>query len=220
MEKEKLFKIANDQRRGKNILDTETKKEGFGVDMSFGEYALIVCNRSPQAYGPMLEKRIISELGDAVSRVSSKKNRGDLKLRNTDEHMEIKVTCLDSTKKFNIVQVREYQDIKFYIIVIIHPEEQSTSYKYDLLCIPHTDVVAIVKEYGGSAHGTKESVKGNKNKELRVTLNYNKHKHVIDKYRVNDFAQLKKKLMGENYEMPKIQSTIFEYYTLPRRLFE
>ena len=212
-----LQDIANISRYVKNILDRDTKVKEFGNDLSFGEFAQIICNRVPQAYGIILQNRVNRiELADVAEGVSAGKDRGDQKIRGTDDHNEIKVSCLSPIGNYNMVQLREHQDIKNYITIRIKPKEWVTSYEYDILCMPEDAAMELVKKFGGLAHGTPDATKENKNTETRITLNYVKHAYLVREYKVDSFTELKKKLMGDNYEKPPVQGTIFEYYTTPR----
>ena len=212
-----LQDIANISRHVKNILNQATKVKGFGDDLPFGEFAQIICNRVPQAYGIILQNRVNRiELADIAEGVSAGKDRGDQKIKGTDDHNEIKVSCLSTSGNYNMVQLREHQDIKNYIIIRIKPKEWATFYEYDILCMPEVAAIELVKKFGGLAHGTPDATKENKTKETRITLNYVRHDHLVREYRVDSFAELKKKLIGAVYEKPKVQSTIFDYTTLPR----
>jgi len=109
--------------------------------------ALIIAKSylSPQSYGALLEiwikKRM--DLGDKLDNLS-----GDAS--HNIKTFEIKVSIEDKTGKFNYVQLRPSHSVDAYIILNYSITLDEVLWLY----IPHNEMITMINESGGYAHGT------------------------------------------------------------------
>ena len=118
---------------------------------------------NPQSYGIQIQNKWMRMFG--YKSIAKSKNRGDYK--DTDEYVEFKVSYL-SNNTWSIVQLRPYQDVDRYDIMLI-----DNKYNHILYKIPSDKMKSLIDKYGDVAHGTKESNSDNKNIEYRITIKKN-----------------------------------------------
>jgi len=109
--------------------------------------ALIIAKSylSPQSYGALLETWIKKrmDLGDKLDNLS-----GDAS--HNIKTFEIKVSIEDKTGKFNYVQLRPSHSVDAYIILNYSITLDEVLWLY----IPHNEMITMINESGGYAHGT------------------------------------------------------------------
>ena len=109
--------------------------------------ALIIAKSylSPQSYGALLETWIKKrmDLGDKLDNLS-----GDAS--HNIKTFEIKVSIEDKIGKFNYVQLRPSHSVDAYIILNYSITLDEVLWLY----IPHNEMITMINESGGYAHGT------------------------------------------------------------------
>jgi len=137
------------------------KKKGFFKDAYLkarqGDGAnlrLAVTLLSSQSYGPKAEKATISLSEGALTKVPPSAARGDYK-NGEGVHSEHKFSAANfETGKFNLVQIRLWQDLRCYDFAIFSQDDELFEFR-----VPKEKVSEMVKEYGNLAHGTKKELK-------------------------------------------------------------
>lgn len=143
------------------IKELTQQKTKFIESKDFSEF-IIDCKLflNPQSYGSKIEKRWIKDNG--YKKVKSTLNRGDY--QDGDEWVEFKVS-FESQGKWFLLQIRPYQDIDRYDILLIDADMKPTIYK-----LSKEKMKELVDKFGDVCHGTKMSNQDNTNLEYRITL--------------------------------------------------
>lgn len=137
------------------------------------DFAKVMLLNNPQTYGPGFEI-FFKNRYCAVS--STTKDSGDW-----EDNIEVK-TSVVKDNKVNLVQIREWQPIDYYIFIIVekHPHINIT-----VLKIPAYEIYNLNLT---SAHGSKTITEQTKHVEKRITLAFNgqimttfKNKYTYDK---------------------------------------
>ena len=150
----------------------DRQKKNFQEPNDFREF-LIHCKLvlNPQSYGAKIQKRWIKD--NLYTSVSSSENRGDYK--EGTSFVEFKVSY-QSNEGWTLLQLRPYQDIERYDILLVDKK-----YNYRLYKIPKEIMENLIEKYGGHCHGTKVSNMDNKNIEYRMDIQ-KKRLHEIEQY--------------------------------------
>jgi|TARA_R110000824_G_scaffold76510_1_gene193860 hypothetical protein len=145
-----------------NLLESlEWQKKHFQEPIAFRDF-IIDCKLylNPQSYGTKIQNRW--KTINKYKSLNSSVNRGDYKDNTT--YVEFKVSYL-SDNKWSLLQLRPYQKIDRYDIMLIDHK-----FNYTLYAIPNTKMKLMIDKYGDAAHGTKDSNLNNKNIEYRMTI--------------------------------------------------
>lgn len=126
---------------------------------------------SSGARGMHIETKILSDL--KLKRTDRKKLAGDFK--SNGNNFEIKTSYLNTdSKQFNVVHIRPWHNIDYYIICLIDCDE---NFKQDFYVVPK-NIVNV--ELGATyMNGTREDNEQNTNSELRTSFKKNSLKHLI-----------------------------------------
>jgi hypothetical protein len=153
--------ILKEMTRNKKVLKSQSEKD-YGDWEDFILFCYIAKN--PQAYGSILEKRIIQKNG--MQKVSASIERGDV-IDSDGNYKEIKCSIGDSGE-FNAVQIRPHHDIHSCLLFFFEIDETNNVVKH-IFDIPEKDIIRFP---GISvAHGTKKNA--NSKTEYRITFNKN-----------------------------------------------
>ena len=160
-----MISITSTKIEKKNLLKVlEEAKKNFVEPDDFEDF-LVSCKLflNPQSYGTKIQNRWRKDNG--YKKVNSSLNLGDYK----DESMyvEFKVSYI-SNNQWTIIQIRPYQKIQRYDIMLIDEDYKDKLYK-----IPKDKMNILIDKYGDVAHGTKGSNLNNKNLEYRMTIKKN-----------------------------------------------
>ncbi len=113
----------------------------------------VVKNLSAQQYGPLLEKYI--RIKNKFVKNTASECTGDCS--KDGKNAEVKAS-LGGAKhnKFNWVQLRVSQDIQYYILTAYHliSENVETGGELYVFSVPKDDMLPLIVNYGGYAHGT------------------------------------------------------------------
>lgn len=138
----------------------------WGSDLPEKEFFKGMAMINPQSYGARVEKRIQEELG--YSKIKSKDACGDI-LSPCGSKVEVKISLLTSTNSgLNLVQLRLFQDVDYYLCVAYDCRDISKFNKYVFL-LTHDEMVEETLN-ATAAHGTSGVNELNKNVELRMTV--------------------------------------------------
>ena len=155
------------------------QKKNFQEPNDFREF-LIECKLilNPQSYGARIQNRWIRD--HLYEPVSSSLNLGDY----TDSSLYVEFKCsYISNDGWTLLQLRPYQSIHRYDILLIDDKYNHTLYK-----IPKESMEDLIKKYGGACHGTKDSNILNTNIEYRMG---------IQKTRLHEFERYKSETTTE-----------------------
>ncbi len=121
---------------------------------------------NPQSYGCNIQKRIVQEL--VLNSVNSRNDKGDF-IDKFGDHYEFKVSLsIDDAPKINLVQIRPWQNTNYYFISFVYKNNNVYAYCFKLSHKEMENEIKLTKM--SPAHGTKTSLKDNKNIEYRLTL--------------------------------------------------
>lgn len=143
------------------------------------EFMTLVNFLPSQSYGNKIEKYLKKKLNLYDVRNMDK---GDAVDDNNNYH-EIKCSLLDKTNKINIVQIRLWQDVDYYLIGVFIPSEEN----YYILKLTKDEMEKECDKLNANiAHGNTISTKDNKNVELRLTIQYNSDtfKRWLEQYKI------------------------------------
>jgi hypothetical protein len=148
------------------------KDKDIGSDLPIRDFIMLMQMLTPQSYGCKIQARLIKQLG--FKSINNTKDTGDCEDSFGDK-WEIKSSIINaSNNSLNLVQIRLWQDIKGYVIVVfdtrINPME---------IQVYRIDINQMKKECelcnASSAHGTKKANKNNENIELRFSIKIDKN---------------------------------------------
>ena len=148
-----------------NLLESiERKKRNFKEPTDFKDF-IIDCKLylNPQSYGTKIQNRW--KTINKYLTVSAYLNRGDYK--DDKEYVEFKVSYLSSDNKWSLLQLRPYQKLDRYDVMLIDGKFNYTLYK-----IPKDKMKSMILKYASAAHGTKDSNLLNENIEYRMDVKY------------------------------------------------
>ena len=148
-----------------NIRKLIHEDKKWGMNLPEKEFIKGMMFLTPQSYG----SRVESYLKDKMNCVknSSASNNGDLCVNN--KNIEIKISILTPTNNnLNIVQIRLFHDIDYYLCVAFDMRNIASYRKYVFL-LSHEDMEKETIR-ASAAHGTKSVNKNNQNVELRLGL--------------------------------------------------
>jgi len=153
------------------VRSITSKDNDAGMDLPIEDFILVMQMLTPQSYGSRLEKRLIKQLG--FNRIKSDKNMGDCEDSFGDQ-WEIKSSIINiSNDCLNMVQIRPWQDIKGYIVVVFDTRIDPIDIQVYRLDKNQMDKECDLCS-ANSAHGTKNANKNNKNVELRFSIKIDK----------------------------------------------
>lgn len=113
----------------------------------------VINSVSAQQYGPLIEKYI--RINNKFVKNTASECNGDCS--KDDMNAEVKVS-LGGAKhnKFNWVQLRISHDIQYYILTAYHLASKNveTGGELYVFSVPKEDMLSLITEYGGYAHGT------------------------------------------------------------------
>ena len=155
-----------------------SRDKNWGLNLSEEAFIKGMVLLNPQSYGARIERYIKNTFcGD---KIPASANCGDF--RTAPHHklgggkaIEVKISLLTPTNNdLNLVQIRPFQNIDFYLCVAYDLRDLSHYKKYAFL-LSHKEMIAEVKCMGATAaHGTKTANTKNKNVELRLSIRCNK----------------------------------------------
>ena len=100
-----------------------------------------------------------------------------------ENHIEVKVSVVNSNNKINLVQIRPWQPLEYYVLIII---EKEPTISVTVLNVPAEEIYALPLEV---AHGSKIIAGANTHNEQRITTSWNsreinefKRKYTYEKF--------------------------------------
>jgi hypothetical protein len=113
----------------------------------------VINSVSAQQYGPLLEKYI--RIKNKFVKNTASECNGDCS--KDDKNAEVKASLGGSKhNKFNWVQLRVSHDIQYYILTAYHLTSKNveTGGELYVFSVPKEDMLLLIANYGGYAHGT------------------------------------------------------------------
>lgn len=123
---------------------------------------------NPQSYGAAIEKKFI--IDNNLRKNNPSDNNGDVYNSKFNRNYEIKTSYLSKDDTYNLVQIRSWQDVDYYILIIDISDEKVNK---TLFVLNHQKMCNEIEKYGNNAHGTKSILKENNKIEKRLTLTNN-----------------------------------------------
>lgn len=158
-------------------LKKASKDKRYGFNDNFDLFIKMILFLSPRSYGTKIENRFIEK--NNFKKVSSNEKRGDFLYE--DNYYEVKSSILTVTNKIaNITNIRTYQDIEGYYILIIDARNIKCIKKY-LYYLDKNDMGKELECLNACpTSGTKDVNISNKNIPLSIKLDVNnKNNHFI-----------------------------------------
>jgi hypothetical protein len=182
-------------KQTKNILKEMVKTKKLLKNQSESNYEdseefVLFCYlaKNPQAYGSILEKRIIQK--NQMKKVSASIERGDV-IDVDGNYKEIKCSIGDHGI-FNAVQIRPHHDIYSCLMFFFEIDENNNIVKHTFE-IPEKEILNFI---GISvAHGTKQNI--NSKTEYRITFSKNEKEQATIAGKA--WAQLQKYKVNKNF---------------------
>lgn len=163
------------------IRSEANKNKKWGWDLPLIDFAKAMLCLNPQSYGSRVDKRLSEILGLLPT---NDQDRGDRKSIN-GKYLEWKGSFFTSSNTaLNLVQIRPWQNIDY--IYYAFDMRSLNDIKMQLFYLTKNQMDSeLVK--ASSAHGTKESNKDNKNKELalRIEADSNDYNRWVQEYGIS-----------------------------------
>ena len=124
MGRELLDEVKQKQEK-RNVIT----KEDYSLKMS--DFILTiykVC--TPNKYGSVFPSKIQYDAGYFLKTVDLKLDRGDIHI-NFKKFFEVKISYLNRNKKFSITNIRDWQDLDYFILCFINE-----NFKPSFYCVP------------------------------------------------------------------------------------
>jgi hypothetical protein len=182
------MEIINEEllKRIKDALRVQSEVRGLileykniGSNLSIRDFIMVMQMLTPQSYGCRVQDRVIKQLG--FKHIGSKKDSGDCE-DSFGDRWEIKCSIINTSNDcLNLVQIRPWQDIKGYIVVVFDTRIDPTEIQ-----VYRLDINQMKKECelcnASSAHGTKKANVNNINVELRFSIKINKEDYNFQRW--------------------------------------
>lgn len=174
-----------------NLRKEISRNVKWGFNLSEKEFIKGMLYLNPQSYGARIENHIKKCLG--FTKVSAKKNRGDLVNPCTKCYYEVKISLLTPCNlALNLVQIRLWQNVDYYLCVAYDLRNVINYRKYVFL-LTHDEMKKECAR-ASAAHGTSISNSNNKNVELRMSINCDENDETFkrwkEKYLKEDFNKV------------------------------
>lgn len=136
-------------------------------DLDDPEFINYVCFLNPQSYGDKMQKYLFKKYN--LKPINAHQDKGDA-VDNNGIYYEIKGSLIsESNKKVDIVQIRPWQKIDYYLIGIFVTNIE----KIHILKLTKEEMLYECDILKASfAHGTQENLKNNENVEFRLSFGY------------------------------------------------
>lgn len=156
----------------------------FGFDLPIKEFIKnLFLYINPQSYGSRIERRIIRDSQN--TKVNSSLDRGDM-VSGGGSYYEIKNSIIThSNPQLNIVQVRLWQEVDYYLCVAYDIRDIDNFQSYIFL-LTHDEMFEQCKYQANAAHGTKGANDLNENVEMRFSIKIDENNKVF-KYWMEHF---------------------------------
>lgn len=160
----------------KLVCEMHSDKE-FGFDMPLKEFIKHMSLLNPQSYGSRIERRIIRDSQN--KKVNSSLGRGDM-VSGGNSYYEIKNSIItDTNNGLNIVQVRLWQKIDYYLC-IAYDLRDLANFKSYIFLLTHDEMVEQCRYQANAAHGTTHANIDNTNVEMRFSIPIDKKNKVFN----------------------------------------
>lgn len=161
-------------------IRTSGKNKTYGFDLPYKHFLMVMYAWfTSQSYSGRIEKRIIRDLG--LKKISSRLDRGDC-INSNGKYGEIKISYKNIDEQFSFVQVRPHQDLDFYLLQCIDPDDDFKLYNFFLT---KNEMLNFLEMFNGSnCHGVVEFKNDRSQEEKRITVVFNDDgwKFLIDNY--------------------------------------
>lgn len=175
MNKQELLEtvdIIKNVRKNKELIIDESNDEIF---------FLKCCLVNPQSYGALIQNRFINI--NNGQKIKSSENKGNCIIDN--QYYEIK-SSISFNNCFNIVQLRPWQNIDYYLIFVNISEDVSIS----VLRLNHLQMMEEIENHKQSAHGTMIANQNNQNIEYRMTIDDDLLLQFKNKYAISNTLKI------------------------------
>lgn len=153
---DKVLKSVDEVR--KQIKNKNFEKECNTYPWSF--FIRTMRLLTAQSSGARIQNYFINFYG--WGKVNQSEDRGDARIG--EKYFEIKITLISgSNTGANFVQIRPHQNIDYYELFVIDAENAITRYR-----LTKDQMQSEISLVGASAHGTKNAVTNNANKEYAI----------------------------------------------------
>lgn len=121
---------------------------------------------TPNKYGQLFPKKILKDCGSMIGEMSPLLDRGDLHIRR-EIFFEAKISYKGLKGKYNIVNIRPWQKLDYYILCFVDIEDNFNPKFY---CVPHDAIINNSKINLNGMNNTKEINKHNTYVGMRTTI--------------------------------------------------
>lgn len=121
---------------------------------------------TPNKYGYLFPKKIFKDCMGKINEMSPLLDRGDLHIRR-ELFFEAKISYRGLTGKYNIVNIRPWQKLDYYVLCFVDTQD---NFKPRFYCVPKDAVTDNSKINLNGMNNTKEINKHNKYVGMRTTI--------------------------------------------------
>lgn len=135
------------------------------VKKDWDEFLLHCALLNPQSYGAIIERKFRDV--NKLKKIPANKNKGDAFNPRDGKNYEIKASYSGNDGSYNLVQIRPWQNVDYYILLIDIKDEKVIK---KLFVLTHEEMLNEVELLGGTAHGTTSIITEDVHVEKRITL--------------------------------------------------
>lgn len=150
-----LMEVKNIRRMNKDDL----------IKKDWDDFLLHCALLNPQSYGAIIEKKF--RIVNGLPKIPAKENKGDVFNPRDGKNYEVKSSYLSSDGGYSLVQIRPWQNVDYYILLVDIKDEKVIK---KFFVLTHDEMIKEVELLGGAAHGTKEIITEDVHVEKRITL--------------------------------------------------
>lgn len=156
-------KISSRIKVAQSIIDSHN---GDLTKCSLSDYIMISGDGAftPQKRTKFLEDKMIEDF--SWTPVSSSVGRGDY-IDSNGKYFELKCSSSNDSNTINILQIRPWQDIDYYLVIYFDLDDYRKSKAYIL---SKNDMINEINKLSSSCHGTKIANMRNENVEKSIHL--------------------------------------------------
>ena len=150
----------------REVKSESSKNDRYGFEDEWNVFLKKMQFLSPKAFGTRIQNRIIEK--NNFNKVKASRDKGDFEY--DGKYYEFKVSILNaSNKAANFVNIRPYQDIEGYYLIVVNTNTSPYQTSQYYLSKAQMDK-ELEHLHAGAANGTKESNKANKNISYRFSI--------------------------------------------------
>jgi hypothetical protein len=194
----------------KKALEKRTVLNDFNTqdyDKSMDEFICVISSLIPAKYGNEFAKKVCYDSKNTMVEVSTAEDRGDCRIGKS-KYAELKISFANKDDKYNIRNIRGWQDFDYYILCFVNEKLKAKYYCVNKEVITNNSIFNL-----SYMNGTAESNRNNDKVGMSLTINgfeINWHFKYENLLGGTSYKHLLKFIANLKNVMPKISPKIEE----------